>query len=221
MIGIYILITVLLNALTAGLFFYILKKDGYKIHDTETELTVSKAAVIYCAVAVVINIGFALFIYFRGIRDIEYLSRTIGLTSVLWPVAFIDLKTYRIPNKLVVCGLGIRGAVLIYEIITLKKAALSVFVSDFIAAAIIVGVSFLCTMIIKNSIGFGDIKIFAVLGLFLGISGIFSAVFFSLVVSFVIACYVLITKKKGRKDTIPFGPAIVLGTYLSLFLSIY
>ena len=106
------------------------------------------------------------------------------------------------------------------EIITLKKAALSVFVSDFIAAAIIVGVSFLCTMIIKNSIGFGDIKIFAVLGLFLGISGIFSAVFFSLVVSFVIACYVLITKKKGRKDTIPFGPAIVLGTYLSLFLSI-
>ena len=72
---------------------------------------------------------------------------------------------------------------------------------------------------IKNGIGFGDMKLFIVMGLMLGLDGIWGAVFLALIVSFLIAAFALITKKKTRKDAIPFGPALVIGTYLSICLS--
>ena len=86
------------------------------------------------------------------------------------------------------------------------------------AAALLLA-SLLCILVVKNGIGFGDMKLFVVMGLLLGLDGIWGAIFMALIVSFFIALYVLITKKKTRKDAIPFGPALVIGTYLSICLS--
>ena len=94
-----------------------------------------------------------------------------------------------------------------------------ILLSEIIAAAALFIAAVLCTLCIKNSIGYGDIKLFIVMGLLLGLTGIWSAIFLSLIVSFVVSVYFLITKKKGRKDLIPFGPALVIGTYLSVCLS--
>jgi leader peptidase (prepilin peptidase)/N-methyltransferase len=57
------------------------------------------------------------------------------------------------------------------------------------------------------------------MGLMLGLDGIWSAVFASLVVSFLASIVLMITKKKKRGDMIPFAPAIMVGTYLSVFLT--
>ena len=57
------------------------------------------------------------------------------------------------------------------------------------------------------------------MGLMLGLDGIWGAVFASLVLSFLLAVFLLVTKKKSRKDVIPFAPAIVLGTFVSVFLT--
>jgi prepilin signal peptidase PulO-like enzyme (type II secretory pathway) len=73
--------------------------------------------------------------------------------------------------------------------------------------------------IIRNSIGFGDMKLFLVMGLLLGTRGIWGAVFLSLIVIFFISVFALITKRKSRKDLIPFGPALVIGTYLAVYLT--
>ena len=77
----------------------------------------------------------------------------------------------------------------------------------------------LCGVLIKNSVGFGDMKLFVVMGLLLGTQGIWSAVFLSLIVSFIAAVFLLATKRKTKKDAIPFGPALVLGTYLAAYLT--
>jgi len=50
------------------------------------------------------------------------------------------------------------------------------------------------------------------------LDAIWGAVFLALIISFVIAIVVLVTKKKTRKDVIPFGPAIVAGTYLAILV---
>lgn len=65
----------------------------------------------------------------------------------------------------------------------------------------------------------GDIKLFCVMAIYLGLEGIWSAIFCSLIVSFVIAVFSLATKRVNRKDNIPFAPAILIGTYLSIFLT--
>lgn len=91
--------------------------------------------------------------------------------------------------------------------------------SEGIAAAALLLASMLCRLCAKNSIGYGDMKLFIVMGLMLGLNGIWGAVFASLVLSFLLAVFLLVTKKKSRKDVIPFAPAIVLGTFVSVFLT--
>ena len=92
-------------------------------------------------------------------------------------------------------------------------------IAEVVAAVAIALAAFLCSICMKNSIGYGDIKLFIVMGLLLGMNGIWSAVFVSLIVAFFAAIALLITKKKGRKDVVPFAPAIVIGTYVSVILT--
>ena len=91
--------------------------------------------------------------------------------------------------------------------------------SEVIAAAGLAAAALLCGLLLKGSIGFGDIKLFIVMGLLLGLEGIWSAIFISLIVSFIISVYLLATKKKSRKDAIPFAPALMIGTYISIIIT--
>ncbi|MBR3761305.1 MAG: prepilin peptidase [Lachnospiraceae bacterium] len=141
------------------------------------------------------------------------------LLSIMWPIAYIDFKTFRIPNSYIILGLVYRGIILLFEFINGGNDLKSILISELIAAGALLLATVLCAICIKNSIGFGDIKLFVVMGLMLGTEGVWNAVFLSLIVSFVIAGFLLITKKKGRKDFIPFGPAIAIGTYLSICLT--
>ena len=145
--------------------------------------------------------------------------KRLALLSMLWPIAYIDYKTYRIPNAFIVLGLGYRGIILALELILSSQTVWPTVLGELVAAGALFLASVLCSLITKNAIGFGDVKLFILMGLMLGMDGIWGSVFLSLIVSFFISVYVLITKKKTRKDTIPFGPAIVIGTYLSVCLS--
>lgn len=62
-------------------------------------------------------------------------------------------------------------------------------------------------------------KLFAVMGLYQGLWGAVNSVFFSLLASFVVSVALLISKKKGRKDTISFGPSILIGTIAAIGLA--
>lgn len=141
------------------------------------------------------------------------------ILCVIWPIAFIDYKTYRIPNTFIVFGLICRGALLPFEMIFEWNHLWGQLASEVIAAVALLLAAFLCSLCIKNSIGFGDMKLFVVMGLLLGLEEIWSAVFLALILSFILSAYLLISKKKSRKDAIPFGPALVIGTFLSVCLS--
>ena len=63
----------------------------------------------------------------------------------------------------------------------------------------------------KESLGGGDIKLFAVMGLYLGFIGSYALLMFSSILGLVIAAVF-------RKNRIPFGPAIAAAGY---FLTLY
>ena len=74
----------------------------------------------------------------------------------------------------------------------------------------------LLAMISPGGMGGGDVKFAAVLGLMVGFPGILLAIWVSVVGGGLIAIFLILTGKKGRKDVIPFGPFMALGAAVVL-----
>ncbi len=143
------------------------------------------------------------------------------LTLVLFmlPISAIDFRLQKIPNQLTLAALAARLLIYIPEFIISPSYAFSVLKDNLIGAVVIGGFFLILLLVFKNSIGMGDIKLFALMGLYQGLWGAVNSVFFSLVASFVLSIGLLITKKKGRKDTISFGPSILVGTIVGMALA--
>lgn len=200
---------------------YRIHMDKYqKDQNDEQEKSIPKSIYFYGIVMSIVTVSISsMFIFVFSENDILFSLKRVVLLSVMWPVAYIDLKTYRIPNVFIIYGLISRGIILVLELLFNRTVILSVLKSEIIASVVVIVSALICTVIIKNSIGFGDIKLFLVMGLLQGIDGVWSSIFLSLIISFFTAIFLLLTKKKSRKDAIPFGPSLVIGTFISIALT--
>lgn len=181
---------------------------------------IAKTAHIYALIMVVVTIGISIaFCFIYKDNSLIANAKRIALLSMLWPIAYIDQKSFRIPNSFIMLGISYRIVFIPFELFFESDLIVQELISESIAVIALVVASILCSVCMKNSIGFGDIKLFIVLGFMLSLEGIWGAILLSLVISFFISIYLLITKKKTRKDSIAFGPAIVIGTFLSVFLT--
>ena len=61
----------------------------------------------------------------------------------------------------------------------------------------------------------------AISGLFLGVKGSIFTLFASFVLGGIAGILMVIIKKKGRKESIPFGPYIAVATIMSIFVGNY
>lgn len=66
-------------------------------------------------------------------------------------------------------------------------------------------------------LGFGDVKLAFLMGLFLGFPEILAALFFAFSIGAIIGLGLIISKKKHLQSKIPFGPFLVTGTFIALF----
>lgn len=204
----WILITLAL--LMSGVSFYMLVRDQGKM---------SKPMVIYSIIATLVVIGITwTLIHIYEENTFAFNLKRVCLLGILWPIAYTDIKEYRVPNSFIALGLIYRGLIIPVELLMSEPFLASV-LSEVVAIAILLGATVICKALIKNAIGAGDMKLFIVMGLLLGLEGIWGAMFSSLIISFFVAAYLLIRKKKSRNDNIPFGPAIALGTFLSIWLT--
>lgn len=196
------------------------EKTQNKQQEKQQQKKQDRGALWYSAVMSLLAMGIAVMMctVYRENQFLFSLKR-LCLIAVIWPAAYVDYKTYRIPNSLIGAGLTMRLVIFMLELFSYGSQAWYILLSELIAAGAVFLAMVLCNMMVKNSIGFGDMKLFILMGLMLGSEGIWGAVFLSLVIEFVMAAILLLRKKKGRKDVIPFGPAIVAGTYLSVFLT--
>jgi prepilin signal peptidase PulO-like enzyme (type II secretory pathway) len=71
----------------------------------------------------------------------------------------------------------------------------------------------------NSGLGGGDIKLFAVLGLRLGVHGIFENLFLSSILGILAAIIMMIVKRESmRKRPIPFGPAIIVAYLIQIYV---
>ena len=149
---------------------------------------------------------------------ISQLLKYISLASLMWPMAYIDYTQMRIPNKIVLLGLGYRAFVLVIELIFYRKTLLQTVVSELIALGATTIIIVICMLAMRGSIGMGDLKFLMMMSLMLGTNRFFSAILVIMLIAFVVALYLLIVKKKNKKDSFSFGPVIALGSLISLII---
>ncbi len=65
--------------------------------------------------------------------------------------------------------------------------------------------------------GFGDVKLAFLLGLFLSFPNILVALFSAFLIGAIIGIGLIIARKKNLKSEVPFGPFLITGTIIALF----
>jgi prepilin signal peptidase PulO-like enzyme (type II secretory pathway) len=160
-------------------------------------------------------------------------------TCFLIIIFVYDLKHYIIPDKVIYPAIAIAFLYQLFRILNLgfvptssrmlDEIGISDFgfrISDFkalispVSSAILASVFFLLIALVSRShwLGFGDIKLAFFMGLFLGFPNILVALFLAFFLGAIIGIELVISGKKRLSSEVPFGPFLVTGTFLALFL---
>lgn len=198
--------------------FYIQKfyANGKDLEINSKNLVINiKMFYIFCAAMFAVCVGMALF--YEKYTDVILIFRIREITifTLLWPIALVDWKCHIIPNRLLLIGLCYRGIILLFELVIYGDRFPAMLLNDAMITIAVFLICMIVKLLVKDAIGMGDVKLFTLMALFLN-GRIIGAVFFSLIVSFFYALFLLVSKKKGRKDMMPFAPSIMAGTGISL-----
>jgi leader peptidase (prepilin peptidase) / N-methyltransferase len=68
----------------------------------------------------------------------------------------------------------------------------------------------------RGGMGLGDVKMAGLMGLATGFPVIFVALFIGIVSGGLVATGLIVSKRRGRKDAIPFGPFLAIGAMVAL-----
>ncbi len=144
-------------------------------------------------------------------HSVSDIALGLVLVAVLVPIALIDLDNRIIPNKITLPAAII--AVGIGLILAPGKVP-----EQLIAGAAAGGFLLMFALAYPKGMGMGDVKLAAVLGLFLGRSvavallvGVLSGALFGA------AVMARLGVAQGRKTAVPFGPFLALGGIVALF----
>jgi leader peptidase (prepilin peptidase)/N-methyltransferase len=134
------------------------------------------------------------------------------LVTVLVPITLIDLDHRIIPNR-------ITGPAAVAALVAV--AALD---PDFLVEAIVAGIAgggffLIAALLYPRGMGMGDVKLAAVLGLYLG-RAVAPAILIALVSGVFVGAAIMVRKGavEGRKTAVPFGPFLALGGMIAFFV---
>jgi leader peptidase (prepilin peptidase)/N-methyltransferase len=135
----------------------------------------------------------------------------LALVAVLLPAALIDLDHRVIPNRLL-----LPGAVI--AVVAGTALDPSGEPERLLAGAAAGGFLLVAALAYPRGMGMGDVKLAALMGLFLG-RAVGAAMLGALVVGVVVGAVVMAREgaRKGRKTAVPFGPMLGAGGLFGLF----
>lgn len=162
-------------------------------------------------------------VYKFGIKDTIVanldLIKYVILTPLLLSAFVIDYRLQIIPNRL---NLTIFEIGIIFTFLYgLSDIAISI--NMFLGMLAGGGIFLLITLVGgliygKEAMGFGDVKLMGALGLFFGLSNIIIITLVSFLIGAILSIGLLATKMKKTDEYIPFGPFIVIATFISMFV---
>jgi leader peptidase (prepilin peptidase) / N-methyltransferase len=156
----------------------------------------------------------------------------VGLAPLLLTVAAVDIRTERLPDRLVMAGLvvaALGGMIVAWDV---RAAGLGPVLGVAVRAAIgacgFAGILGVVHRVRPGGMGAGDVKLAIVLGCFVGVSASTNpAAFRQVLAAIVIASAVtLVTgmamnarRRCSLRSAVPFGPGLVAGTWIVMLVA--
>ncbi len=140
------------------------------------------------------------------------------LGAVCVALALIDLDTKRLPDSITLPSYVVAPALL--GAAALLEGELDPLVRALIGLAALYGIYFLLAVAYPAGMGFGDVKLAGVLGLYLGWLG-WSEWFVGWLLGFmlggVFGVLAILLRRASRKTMVPYGPFMIAGALLAVF----
>ena len=136
------------------------------------------------------------------------------LTTALLVVSCIDLVYTIIPNAITLPGIVIGiGTSLWLTPVGGGSAVLGVL----IGGGLFLLMAVLSVLILqREGMGGGDIKLIAMLGAFLGWHAVLVTIFLGAVLGACVGIVLMLLRRQGRKEPVPFGPFLAIGAVLTM-----
>jgi len=148
--------------------------------------------------------------YGLGVQTLIY----IILSSALVIIAFIDLNEQIVPDVISLPGIVIGFIVSFFvPYISFINSGLGILVGGGIILIIGMAGSLIFK---KEAMGGGDVKLAAMIGAFLGWRYVIISLFLGFFLGALAGIILIMSKIKSKEDTVPFGPFIVLGSFITL-----
>lgn len=163
---------------------------------------------IYPVVEALTGVLFALS-YIKIGLDKEIVTALL-LVSLLMVILVSDLAYMLIPNKVLLFFLPFLAFMRFFEPLEPWWDSLVGAIAGLVIIALVI-------MISKGGMGAGDMKLFGVLGIVLGLQGTLLAFFLSCILGAIVGLLLIVLKVIDRKQPVPFGPYIVLASLITYF----
>lgn len=162
---------------------------------------------------------------FYGVMGLHVIHLVIA--GILIVMLLSDIRYQIIPDEMQI-ALGISGLVrfcfltinfnvpLLLQINNVEYALLA---GQMLLGGVIVAVPLLLVFIVTKGrgMGFGDVKLSFNMGIVLGMWNGLYALYLGFISGGLVGGLLLLSKKKGLKSKIAFGPFLIIGTYIMLF----
>ncbi len=155
----------------------------------------------------------------KNIMDNINLIKYLVLTPMILSAFIIDYRLQIIPNRL---NLTIFETGLIFTFllgIVNINLAINMILGMLAGAGIFLIITLIGGLIAgKEAMGFGDVKFMGALGLYFGLYGIIAIALIAFLIGAIISIILLISKIKKTDEYIPFGPFIVIASFILMFI---
>jgi leader peptidase (prepilin peptidase) / N-methyltransferase len=135
-------------------------------------------------------------------------------------LAAIDLEHHRLPNALTLPSYLIGGALLALAVLlNASDSTWGTYLRALLGMAALFGFYFILAMIYPAGMGFGDVKLAGVLGLYLGWLGwgpVIVGAFLGFLLGALAGLALIATRRMTRKSRLPFGPFMLVGALLAI-----
>lgn len=215
-----IVLFVVLSATTVYIASLYIKRRLCKeaVDDSNNKQLVGRELYIWMGISALVSLAAGLLIYDKTTSLLSY-YKIVFIYLATSVIAITDIKLRIIPN--IVTLILLIGGVIFHltDIILNNQTDIisQILIYNVLASILVVIILWVLSLVTRNGMGFGDIKYLGALCFTGGITLLLVSLSVSLICSLVVGVTYVARKKKKMKDTIPFGPFILLGVVACIF----
>lgn len=155
-------------------------------------------------------------LYYLNRMDLSTVLKYIILFATLVYISYTDIKSFIIPNIFLILLLVFRIPSLVidffnYEILQVLKFYLLGGLTGF-------GILLLVYLVTRKGLGEGDVKLYCVIGLYVGLNAVIPILAVSSILTAAFGLLIIMLKKANLKTVIPLGPLLAMGTIFTTLM---